>query len=99
MILVREVLRCRPGKVREMVNRFTGLSAVTRRLGGNAFRVLTDLSGERFWTVVAEMEAESLDAFLDLEERVMADEEAQKIFAGYHEFVVEGRREVFRIQS
>src|SRR3990172_8417173 len=69
MFLVREVLNCRPGKVAEMVKRFETISRVMERMDLKPFRLLTDVSGERFWTLVAETEVPSLNAFVELEAR------------------------------
>jgi hypothetical protein len=99
MYLVREVLNCRPGKVGELKKKFKALSAVVERLGYKPFRLLTDVSGPPFWTLVAETEAESFNSFLEMEAKAMADAEAQKAIAGYHDLVESGRREIFRIES
>jgi len=99
MLLVREVVHCKPGKVGEMVKRFRELAKVMERLGHMPFRLYTDVSGERFWTVVAESEVESLDAFNAAVNDVMGDADAQKAMAEYHDFVVSGRREIYRIET
>jgi hypothetical protein len=99
MFLIREVMQCRPGKVRDMVNKFKGLNAVAQRLGYQPFRLFTDVSGEPFWTVVAESEVRSLGDFLEMEEKVMADDEARQAMAGYHELVQNGRREIYRVEG
>jgi ribosomal protein L15 len=97
MYVIREVMHCKPGKVREMVEKFKGVSAVIERMGKTGFRLMTDVSGEHFWTVVAEMEVTSLDEFFALEEKVMADEDARKAMAGYHDLVADGRREMYKL--
>ena len=38
MFLVREIMYCKPGKVRDMVNKFKGISSVMERLGYKPFR-------------------------------------------------------------
>ncbi len=63
------------------------------------FRILTDVTGEPFWTLVLENEARSLNDFLQMEEKVMADDEARQAMSGYHDLVVAGRREIYRIES
>jgi len=68
-----------------------------RGLGMPGFRVATDVSGAPFWTVVAEMEVESFSAFEAMEEKVMGNEEAAEIMAGYHDLVDHGRREIYRL--
>lgn len=98
MYVVREVMQCRPGKVREMVTRFKRLSTVIEKMGFKPFRVFTDLSGEPFWTVVAETDTDSLDGFLAMEGKVMANEEARQLMSGYHDLVQAGRREIYRAE-
>ena len=99
MYLIREVLHCRPGKVRALVQKFQELGHVMERHEHEPFRIYTDVSGERFWTVVLESEAETVEAARDMEATVMADEEAQKIMEGYHDLVREGRREIYRVED
>lgn len=99
MYLVREVLYCKPGKVRPLLEKFKALSAAAERMGYPGFRLYTDVSGERFWTLVAEFESETLDGFQEIEEGVMADEDARAAMAGYHDLVLEGRREVYKVEA
>ena len=55
MFLVREIMHCRPGKAGELVKRFKQMEPITREMGfKEAPRVMTDMSGEQFWTVVSE---------------------------------------------
>jgi hypothetical protein len=99
VFIIRDVMHCKPGKVGELVKKFSGLNPVMKRLGYPPARVLTDVSGEPFWTAVFELEAPSLDGFRDMEAKVMADKEAQDSMAGYHELVREGRREIFKVED
>lgn len=105
MLLVREIMNCKPGKVRPMVEKFVAMSALMEKAGQPKMRVMTDLAGERYWTVVAEFEVESLDAF----EKMMSgqdasmDEDAEKemeeLMKGYHELVDVGRREIYKLEN
>jgi hypothetical protein len=99
MFIVREVMQCKPGKVRDLVKKFKGVSGVMQKMGLKGFRISTDVVGARFWTVVAETEVESLDEFFDMEKSVMANEEAGKVMAGYHDLVDSGRREIYRVEG
>ena len=99
MFVIREVLYCHPGKVRPLVDKFRSISGFAQKAGYGPMRILTDVTGERFWTVVFESEAETLDGFFEMEQRLMSDEEARAVMAGYHDLVVEGRREIFRLES
>jgi hypothetical protein len=97
MYLFREVLYCKPGGVRALADKFKALNAVLERLGYPPFRLYTDASGERFWTLVLESHAESMDGFLAMENEVMSEADAREAMSGYHDLVLEGRREVYRV--
>ncbi len=99
MYVVREVLHCKPGKVRQMVEKFRAISTALTELGHEPLRLLTDVSGERFWTIVAEAKVDTLDQFLGVEQQLMANEALRRVMADYHDLVASGRREVYRIES
>jgi hypothetical protein len=97
MYMVREVLYCRPGKIGELVERFKALGEVMKEMEYEPFRLLTDVSGERFWTLVLESEFETLDGFREMEAHVLSDTRAQSAMTGYHDLVESGRREVYTV--
>jgi hypothetical protein len=99
MYVIREVLNCRPGKVRPMVEKFRGLSDALEELGHEPLRLLTDVSGEPFWTIVAEAKVERIEDFFAVEQQLMANESVRRTMADYHELVQVGRREIYRIES
>ena len=98
MLLIRDIMYCKPGKVRAMVEKFLAVKKIGEKKGMGKMRILTDVSAERYWTVVAEMEAESIDAFMNMmQSSDMKDfEEAMK---GYHDLVDKGRREIYKIEG
>ena len=99
MYVIREVLHCRPGKVRAMVDKFTQISMVLKDLGHEPMRILTDVTGEPYWTVIAEAKVEKIDDFFGMEQALMANEALRTTMADYHDLVEGGRREIFRIES
>ena len=99
MYVIREVLHCKPGKVRQMVDKFRGISKVLKDLGHEPMRLLTDVSGEPFWTIVAEVQVDKIEDFFAVEQTLMSNETLRKTMADYHELVENGRREIFRIES
>ena len=99
MYVIREILNCRPGKVRNMIEKFRSISIVLRQMGEEPLRVLTDVAGGPFWTVVAEARVEKMEDFFAIEQRLMANESVRKTMADYHELVDRGRREIYRIES
>jgi hypothetical protein len=98
MLLVRDIFYCKPGKVRPLVDKFKAI----RKLGkefANA-RILTDLSGERYWTVISEIEVESLDAFMKMgQDDSPESKKMGAIMEGYHDLVDHGRREIYTIEA
>ena len=99
MYVIREILNCKPGKVRKMVDKFRSISTVMEESGQEPLRLLTDVSGEPFWTLVAEANVEKIEDFFAMEQRLMANETVQKAMADYHEIVESGRREIYRVES
>ena len=99
MYVIREVLNCKPGKVRQMVEKFTQISMVLKDMGHEPMRILTDVTGEPYWTVIAEAKVEKIDDFFAMEHTLMSNATLQKTMADYHELVASGRREIYRIEN
>jgi len=103
MLLVREVMYCKPGKVRPMVEKFLAMNKLGPKAGMPKMRVMTDFCAERYWTLVAEMEVASVEEF----ERAMSgagqskedQKEFETIMKGYHDLVEYGRREIYKIEG
>lgn len=103
MLLVREVMYCRPGKVRPMVEKSLAMAKLMEKLGMGRMRVTTDVATDRYWTTVMEFEMPSLQAFDDMmagKGMSEADgQEFEKIMKGYHDLVDHGRREIYKIEQ
>ena len=83
MLLIREVFHCKPGKVRALVEKFQAMSKLSEKAGQGKFRLMTDLAGERYWTIVAEMEMPSLQAFDEMMQGKGMTEEMQQEFRAF----------------
>jgi hypothetical protein len=104
MLLVREIMYCKPGKVRPMVKMFLEMNKLSEKLGMPKMRVMTDFVGERYWTIVSEMEVANMQAFEEMMSGMNnKDSEAMKemesLMKGYHDLVEYGRREVYKIEG
>ena len=103
MYLIREVMYCKPGKVRPLVEKFLKMSELGVRVGMPPMRVMTDFAAERYWTLVAEMEVESLEAFESMMSNPQGSEddmkEFEEVMKGYHDLVDRGKREIYRIEG
>ena len=105
MLVIREIMYCKPGKVRPMVEKFVGMAKLMEKYNQGKMRVMTDFAAERYWTIVSEFEVESMDAF----EKMMSghDEpyseqdmkQMEELMKGYHELVEYGRREIYRVEN
>ncbi|HMC55183.1 MAG TPA: hypothetical protein VKH19_08445 [Gemmatimonadaceae bacterium] len=103
MLLIREIMYCKPGKVRPMVEKFLAMSKLNQKLGMPPMRVMTDFAAERYWTIVSEFEVESLQAFEAMMTGMGQGDDAtmkemEKLMSGYHENVEYGRREIYKIE-
>ena len=99
MFLVRDIMFCKPGQARPMVQKFLALDKIGRQIGFGAMRIMTDVSAERYWTVVSEMEIESLEKYTEISRKSMELKEFQEAMKGHHDLVVEGRREIYQIEK
>ena len=99
MYVIREVLTCKPGKVRQMVEKFRSISTVLKEMGQEPMRLLTDVTGEPYWTIIAEAKVEKIDDFFAMEQTLTANHTLRAAMADYHDLVASGRREIYRIES
>src|SRR4051794_26776455 len=63
MLIIRETMYCKPGKVRPLVEKFVAMSKLMQENGMASMRIMTDVATDRYWTCVAEMEVASLSEF------------------------------------
>jgi hypothetical protein len=98
MYVIREVLHCKPGKVRQMAEKFRAISHALEEMGHEPMRLLTDVTGEPFWTIVAEAKVEKIDDFFAVEQKLTADERVREAMSDYHDLVESGRREIYRVE-
>jgi hypothetical protein len=100
--IVREIMYCKPGKVRPLIEKFKQMSKLGEKMGMPRMRMMTDVAADRYWTLVSEMEVESLQALEDMEKMQGSPEdmkEFERVMSGYHEFVDYGRREIYRLEQ
>ena len=79
--------------------KFIALSKLSEKMGMGKMRVMTDVSAERYWTVVSEMEVDSLEKFTEMSRKSGEMKEFQEAMKGYHDLVESGRREIYMIES
>ncbi len=103
MFLIREIMYCKPGKVRPLVEKFIAMSTLGEKLGMPRMRIMTDFCAERYWTIVSEMEVSDLQAFEQMMSSPQGSAEDMKqfeeIMKGYHELVDHGKREIYKIEG
>ena len=104
MYIVREVFYCKPGKVRPLVEKFVAMSKLNERIGLPKMRIMTDFCAEQYWTLVAEMEVPTLQAFEDMMGAPPGVSDAdmkefEQIMKDYHDLVTRGKREIYKIEG
>ena len=99
MLLIRDIMYCKPGKVRPMVEKFVAMNKLGAGKGMPKMKIMTDLCAERYWTVVSEMEVESMEAFMNMMQDPDSAKEFESIMKGYHDLVEHGRREIYNIEG
>jgi hypothetical protein len=99
MLMIREIFFCKPGQVRPMVEKFKAMNAITERLGMGKAKIMTDLSAERYWTVVSEWEVKSLRDFEEMMSNTSMNKEFEVVMKDYHTHVDAGRREIYTVEA
>lgn len=99
MLLIREIMYCKPGKVRPLVEKFLAMSKLGEQKGQPKMRIMTDVSAERYWTLVAEFEVPSMEEFMAMGQDDEDAEAFEEIMEGYHDLVESGRREIYTIEE
>src|SRR2546423_3695317 len=103
MLLIREIMYCKPGKVRPMVEKFLAMAKINEKMGMPRPRVMTDFAAERYWTIVTEFEVPSMQAFEEMMSGAgmpkEAEKEFEKLMQGYHDLVEYGRREIYKLEN
>ena len=103
MFLIREIMYCKPGKVRPMVEKFVAMSKLSEKVGMPRMRVMTDFCAEQYWTIVSEMEVPSLQEFEQMMSSMQGSSEDMKqmeeLMKGYHDLVDHGKREIYKIEG
>jgi hypothetical protein len=99
VILVRIVFQAKFGKAGELA---AGMKSMGQGAGANITRarnvkILTDLSGA-FDTVVQEMEYESIQAFMEDQERLFADPQFRASMGSGAELIRSGYKEYYTIE-
>jgi hypothetical protein len=96
MILVRNVFQLKWGKADEALALMGQFRATSESQGMKGLRLLTDLGGPMF-TLVQEMEVESLNEWEQSRGAMFANPEWQAIFARLSELIESGRTEFYNI--
>ena len=103
MYVIRELMYCKPGKVRPMVEKFKAMNLLSERVGMPKMRIMTDFCAERYWTIVAEMEVPDINAFEQMMSNAAGSAEDMKEFENimkdYHDLVDFGKREIYKVES
>ena len=103
MYLIRDIMYCKPGKVRPMVDKFKAMNKLGEKMGMPRMRIMTDFCAEQYWTVVSEMEVENLQAFekmMEMPQGTADDAKAfEEVMKGYHDLVDRGKREIYKIEA
>jgi hypothetical protein len=98
MFLVRDVFQAKPGKAAALARIFK--QANEHMLGMEGFshpRVMTDMVGT-YWTVVAQVEVDSIERYISMARTFTSKPEVKEIFKGYMDLVDSGFREIFKLE-
>ena len=98
MYVIRDIMHCKPGKVRPMVENFKLMNKVMKKEGFGEMRIMTDVSAEQYWTVVVETEVKNIKDYFDMTLSPKANKQLEKVMKDYHDLVQSGRREIYKAE-
>ena len=64
-----------------------------------SMRVMTDVSSERYWMVVSEMEVDSPHQAADMSQKSIQMPEFQEVMKGCHDLIDPGGREIYQLEK
>ena len=104
MYLVREIMYCKPGKVRPMVEKFLAMSKLSERIGMPKMRDHDRHVRRAVLDGRSEMEVPNLKMFEDMMAAPPGASEAdmkefEKIMTGYHDLIDHGKREIYKLEG
>ncbi len=103
MYLIREIMYCKPGKVRPLVEKFVAMNKLSAKVGMPKMRIMTDFCADQYWMLVGEMEVADLGEFEKMMSNPPGSKEDMKkfeeIMKGYHDLVDSGKREIYKIEG
>ncbi len=95
MFVIRNVFKCKPGKSKDLIEKFKAAHALMADIGLEPRVLVDEVAG--FWTVVVEVNVENIAAFESAMKERGSRDDVQKAMAGYMDLVDSGYREVFRV--
>jgi len=98
MVVVRYIMHAKWGRGDEAVKEFKALVGINERITGvkNNSRLMTDLSG-KFFTLVEEVEFNSLGEWEEARQKIFADPEFQKSMAKITDLIETGSTEFYTL--
>ena len=98
MIVVRDIFRLRFGQAKDATGLWKqALAELKSAAPGGKFRLLTDLAGAPYYTIVLEGTHESLQAWDDFHKSAGKQAKWKEIYAKIIPLTEEGRREILTV--
>jgi hypothetical protein len=96
MYLIRDTFQCKPGRAKELVNKFKQTFPYMEEQKFKNIKILTDVVSN-YWTVVLEAEVETLAEF-ENRKGFTSKPQVKEIMKDYMALVEGGKREIFNIE-
>jgi len=96
VILIRNIFRLKFGQAKPAAAAFQELRGLLKKRGKSS-RLLTDIAGMPFYTLVHEMEFDSLAALEKEMQEIMGSAEFRPLYERFVTYCESGSREIFNI--
>lgn len=99
MIVVRDTFQVKFGKAQDAISAWKQGHTLIKKIDGNGkeWRLLTDMAGSNFYTLVMESEFESLADYEATLARIMGNQEWKSWYQKFVPLAESGRREILKV--
>lgn len=99
MIVVRDIFQVKFGKAQDAISAIKQGTTLMKKLNGNGneWRLLTDMAGGNFYTLVMESNFESLSEYEGTVAKIMANQEWKSWYQKFVPLAESGRREILNV--
>lgn len=99
MIVVRDIFQVKFGKAQDAIASWKDGKSLISKINGNnrQFRILTDMAGENYYTLILESDYDSLSEYEEAMSKTTGNQEWKSWYQKFVPLAESGRREILNV--